>query len=390
LSSLKISILSPDLSHNCLGRAYILAKVLQRRYEVEIVGPLFGDGIWEPVADDKDMPYKFAKLSGRFTPYQQLYALTRQIDGEVVYASKPLVTSFGLGLFKKFLRKRPLILDIDDWQMGFIKANYMDLSIMNRMMAALTSATRVYSMDSYWNALLCEKAVRFADEVTVSNSFLRERFGGTIICHGRDTDSLDPGKYDQNSIKAKYGIAVAKKVVMFFGTPRVHKGIEDLVRAVDLIKDHDLLLVVVGIDESDYSRNVARNAENTLNEKFKSFGLQPFEKVPEFLAMADVVVIPQRRGVGTKGQVPAKIYDAMAMAKPVIATNVSDCPEILDACGWIVEPEAPGLLASTIAYVLDHPQEAERTGQRARQKCAEKYSWNAIEKSLIHVFSKYE
>ena len=42
---IKISILSPDLSHNCLGRAYLLAKILQRHYEVEIIGPMFGEGI---------------------------------------------------------------------------------------------------------------------------------------------------------------------------------------------------------------------------------------------------------------------------------------------------------------------------------------------------------
>ena len=42
---IKISILSPDLSHNCLGRAYLLAKILQRHYEVEIIGPMFGEDI---------------------------------------------------------------------------------------------------------------------------------------------------------------------------------------------------------------------------------------------------------------------------------------------------------------------------------------------------------
>ena len=52
---MKISILTPDLSHNCLGRAYLLAKILQRHYEVEIVCPIFGDGIWEPVANDKSI-----------------------------------------------------------------------------------------------------------------------------------------------------------------------------------------------------------------------------------------------------------------------------------------------------------------------------------------------
>ena len=42
---IKILILSPDLSHNCLDRSYLLAKILQRHYEVEIIGPMFGEGI---------------------------------------------------------------------------------------------------------------------------------------------------------------------------------------------------------------------------------------------------------------------------------------------------------------------------------------------------------
>ena len=95
---MKISILTPDLSHNCLGRAYILAKVLQRRYDVEIVGPVFGNGIWGPVADDKDVVYKFVKFGKRFISMWKLKELYKKIDGDVIYSSKPLFTSFGLGV----------------------------------------------------------------------------------------------------------------------------------------------------------------------------------------------------------------------------------------------------------------------------------------------------
>lgn len=98
---MKISILTPDLSHNCLGRAYLLVKILQRHYKVEIVGPIFGDGIWEPVDDDKSITYKSVKIRGRFKPYWQIKGLAEKIDGDVIYASKPLFTSFGVGLLKK-------------------------------------------------------------------------------------------------------------------------------------------------------------------------------------------------------------------------------------------------------------------------------------------------
>jgi glycosyltransferase involved in cell wall biosynthesis len=101
-------------------------------------------------------------------------------------------------------------------------------------------------------------------------------------------------------------------------------------------------------------------------------------------------VIPQRKNFASVGQVPAKVFDAMAMAKPIIATNVSDLPEILDGCGWIVEPENPEQLAETIQYVLNNSQEADIIGQKARQKCIEKYSWDVMDKILMRVFGKYK
>ena len=77
------------------------------------------------------------------------------------------------------------------------------------------------------------------------------------------------------------------------------------------------------------------------------------------------------------------------MAKPIIATNVSDIPEILDGCGWIVEPENPRQLAETIKYVFDHPVEAKERGEKAGEKCVKEYSWEMMEKKLIAIFENY-
>ena len=388
---MKISILSPDLSHNCLGRAYLLAKILQRRYDVEIVGPMFGEEIWEPVANDKSIKYKFVKISRRFKPYWQIGKLIKKIDGDVIYASKPLLSSFGIGLLKKVLKKKPLILDIDDWQMGFVRENYSRLSIYRRFRFIASSTLYFYNSSSYWNNLINEKLIHFANEITVSNNFLKEKFGGTIIWHGRDTNNFDPQKYNKKLLREKYKINDSKKVIMFLGTPREHKGVEILINAVSMIKNKDIVLFIVGIGDNDnYGKKLTKTAKEMLGDKYKGFGIQPFEKIPEFLTLADVVVIPQKNNFATIGQVPAKVFDAMAMAKPIIATNVSDLPEILDGCGWIVEPENPEKLVKTIEYVLDNPEETEKMGQEARKKCIEKYSWNVMEKNLIKISKKYE
>lgn len=388
---MKISILTPDLSSNSIGRAYLLAKILQRKYKLEIIGPIMGDGIWKPVNNDKSITYKFVNIKGRFKPYWQLQELFKKISGDIIYASKPIYTSFGIGLLKKFIEKKPLILDIDDWQMGLIRGSYNNFTYYRYFKFWISSTFLIYKSNSYWNNLIGEKLIRFADEITISNTFLKKRFGGTIICHARDTEVFNPAKFNKNLSREKYGIEKRKKVVMFYGTPRPHKGIEDLIKAITFIKNQDIILVIVGLDDKDqYCNELIKVARDALHERFKGFGLQPFEKVPEILIMADIIVVPQKRNFATIGQIPAKIFDAMAMAKPIIATNVSDIPDILNKCGWIVEPENPKQLAQAIQYVLDNPDEAEKMGWKARKKCIGKYSWDAMEKALVGVFSKYE
>jgi glycosyltransferase involved in cell wall biosynthesis len=384
---MKISILTPNLSHNCLGRAYVLAKMLQDRFSVEIVGPLFGREIWEPVAGDKSIPYKSVPISWGIRSYGQIANLARRVDGDIIYASKPLYTSYLAGLWKKAFTGRPLILDIDDWQFGFRRYSLSMLSVRPRLKYLFRSALYGYTPWSFWNSLVLEKLTFLADQVTVANPFLRRRFGGTIIPHARDTEVLDPAKLDKSACRKRHAIGERQKVIMFLGTPRPHKGLEDLVEAVRLGDSREWLLVLVGVPPDSGFEKMARQK---LPGNCRVFGPQPFERAPEFLAMADVVVIPQKKNSATVGQTPAKIFDAMAMAKPVVATRVSNIPEVLDGCGWVVEPGHPENLASAIQSVLDNPRQAEESGRRARQKCIEQYSHEAVRPVLAGVLRKYE
>jgi glycosyltransferase involved in cell wall biosynthesis len=387
---MKVSVLTPDLSHNCLGRAYLLAKILQRHYQAEIIGPVLDNGIWTPLAQLDGLDYTGVEVRSLPHFLFQLRVMLKEITGDVVYASKPLLTSLGIGLLKKLLGRRPLVLDIDDWEMGFVKYNYRSMRLADRLKHVAYSTLQPYGLGSYWNNSFGEKLTRFASEITVSNSFLKNKFGGTIVWHARDTGTLNPEGFDKSSLRGTYDMDRNKRLVMFLGTPGPYKGIEDLIEATSLIQDQDVVFALVGVDERSYSRNLTRLGEETLGGRFRVFGPQPFGKIPEFLAMSDVIVIPQRRNLATVGQLPAKVFDAMAMAKPIVATAISDLPEILDGCGWTVEPGSPKQLAETIQYVIDHSGQAEQMGRKARQKCIQKYSWDAMEKVLVNIFSKYE
>ena len=342
---------------------------------------MLGNQIWQPIAHDKNITYKIVEVNRSGNLFKYVKCFARKISGNILYASKPLFPSFGVGLIIKLLDGKPLVLDIDDWELGFIKENIHSLSFRNRLNV----------LSPYVKTLLFEKLSKLTGEITVSNRFLEKKFSGTVVWSGRDTDLLDPRKFNRATIRKKYGIAEDERVVMFFGTLRIHKGIEDLVEAVNLIKNPRITLTIVGIDyHNPYNTDVSKSAKKLLNKRYKEFGMQPFQKIPEFLAMADIVAIPQKKNLATIGQIPAKVFDAMAMEKAIIATEVSDLPEILNGCGYIVEPDNPKELASAIQYILSHDSELKEIGQKARQKCVEKYSWDAIENTLQQIFQKYE
>jgi glycosyltransferase involved in cell wall biosynthesis len=381
---MKISILSPDLSINGLARAYNLACVLGRKYEVEIVGVKFKNDIWKP-GDTGRFRYKWVKGGSTVSFTMKVPKLMKKITGDIVYAHSPLLTSFGVSLIKKAISRHPVILDIDDWVLGFNKYYIDNLSMLQK----IRSFASIMSPGSYGITSCIEKLVPLADERTVSNRYLQKMFGGTIVYHGRDMDIFNPALFDRNALRKGLGLA-GRKVIAFVGSPAPYKGVEDLIEAIRLARNREIMLIIASLEENAYVEKLRTIAMKTLGKNVYFILENDFNRVPQFLSAADLIVIPQRRNSATLGQMPMKVFDAMAMAKPIIATNVSDLPEILDGCGWIVEPESPKQLAETIQYVLDNPEAAEETGWKARQKCIDKYSWDAMEKVLVKVFGKYE
>lgn len=370
---MKVSVLTPDLSHNCLGRAHLLAQLLERNYEVEIIGPQFQDDIWAPVRDD----YEYREVdSGQwiheFAP--DIPELNDLIDGDVVLVSKPRVPSYGIALLNRISEDRPLVLDIDDWETGF-KLERGKLFTLAFGVPSLVHVTSFY----YTRAL--EALSGLADARTVSNRFLQKKFGGELIPHARDTEIFDPERFNKMEARRKVDLPTDKQLVMFSGTPRSHKGVEELVRSVTMLDREDIRLVIVGADESEYVKRLRKLGGKSLILR----GQQPFEEIPRWIAAADVIAIPQRRGPGTKGQLPAKVFDAMAMAKPIIATNAGDLPEVLNNCGYLVESASEHLLKKGINELLESKSLRQSLGARARSRCLQRYSHDVVAPHLSKV-----
>jgi glycosyltransferase involved in cell wall biosynthesis len=169
---------------------------------------------------------------------------------------------------------------------------------------------------------------------------------------------------------------------MFLGTPRGHKGVDDLVDAVGAIGGNTRLVMVGADPASDSGRRWSTHPWVRL------VGEIPFERVPEHLIAADVVAVPQRATSDTLGQVPAKLFDAMALGRPIVSTAVSMIPEILDGCGVLVPPGDSVALAGAVRRLLDDPASAAEIGRRARERCQARYSFTAARAALFPVVER--
>lgn len=370
----KITILSHNLSGNSFGRAYLLARVLMRRYDIEIAGTCFGNGIWPPCSDINGVTYKIQEGCNYPGYFISINKLLKMITGDVIYAIKPLPTSFGIGILKHISSRVPLVLDIDDWEVGFY-LNKKKTKLIEKSLNFINPNGLPY----IW---LLERMTGFADKITTVSPFLQNKFGGVIIPHGKDTETFNPKLY--NAEEAKKKIAPDEcKIIMYLGSPRPHKGLEDVIHALEILNRKDVIFIIIGGNpDKAYEKHLLTIGK----ERIRLYGMINFDEIPFYLSAADIVVIPQRDSPEAIGQVPAKLFDAMAMARPIISTRVSMIPEILEGCGYLSDPGNKYQLADLLEYILSNPEEAKESGRLARERCIVNYSWDRMEKDLAGIF----
>ena len=387
---MKITFLNHNLSTNCLARTYQLAKVLSKKYEVEIIGCKVGNRIWPP-ADIGTFEYKYFEEAKFPRSISKIREILRKISGDVIYVQRTAFSSYGIALIKKISSRTPVILDIDDWGLSFASKSKHRNKIIGELLETLKFGRSLLRFlynplrANSFATFFLEKLVPLSDSITVGNKALKDKFGGIIVDHPKDMSFFNPSLY-----KEKKTLRDNKKI-SFIGTPRPHKGVEVLIDAMSLIKDQPITFLLASFSDNEYVKVLRKKAINTLGQERVDFRVvEDFNLVPELYSITDISVIPSLDKPPSRFQIPQKVLDAMAMAKPIIATCVSDLPEILDGCGYIVEPGNPELLADKIKYVLDNPKESKEMGLKARKKCQEKYSYEAIEKILVNIFKKFE
>jgi glycosyltransferase involved in cell wall biosynthesis len=257
----------------------------------------------------------------------------------------------------------------------------------------------------HWSRLLfedlgtrCEAlALQLADRVAVVSTGVEEQLGHYGIEKERyllNPNGVDPEEFrpdiDGAPIREQYGLA-GHIVVGFIGSFTRWHGVETLFDAAVSSIQRESTLRFLMIGEGDLRSALQRRAADLgLEQSIIFTGLVPHSDAPRYLAASDILVSPHLGfDDGTKffGS-PTKLFEYMAMGKPIIASRLEQIGEVIRDGENGLEM-MPGNASQLADQILDFARDRElrtRLGAAARQEVVQRYTWKANVDRILKSF----
>jgi glycosyltransferase involved in cell wall biosynthesis len=163
-----------------------------------------------------------------------------------------------------------------------------------------------------------------------------------------------------------------KSIVVYTGNFYPWKGVDTLAAAAAFLPETHVV-VVGGTDEYDYQR-ILEKGRGIANLTIRRF--EDASRMPVYFAAADVLVIPNAKGtaISERHTSPLKLFEYMAVGKPIVASDLPSLREVLDDDTAIFfRPDDPVSLAAAVRRALE-PERASPLGVACKTRVA-LYSW---------------
>jgi glycosyltransferase involved in cell wall biosynthesis len=192
------------------------------------------------------------------------------------------------------------------------------------------------------------------------------------------------------SIPSAIGTASRPLVVMYHGTIVERNGLDLAVDAVDRANQAGLAveLRIYG-RETPFLEQVIREAHNKgLEDRVHYFGPRRLEELAREIEDCDVGIIPNHRSAFADINTPTRIFEYLALGKPVIAPRTPGIQDYFSPQSLLFfESGNSNELAQQIEYAALHYREAMEIAQRGQHIYLE-HTWTQERGKLVNVIGR--
>jgi glycosyltransferase involved in cell wall biosynthesis len=198
------------------------------------------------------------------------------------------------------------------------------------------------------------------------------------IPNGVDPLLFDPNKHNKEMVRTNLGIPIEGKLCVYCGRLDEWAGRKILENIASWFEENNvsIKLMVVGF-----------GTEKVQLKNIISLGTKLYKDIPAMLSLADVVLVPFPDEDYAHAASPLKLFEAMAMACTIVASNISGIQEVInhDESGILVRPNDIEGWCEAILLLLNNPQLSKRLGQCAQKIVQKRYNWNVLANQYMQV-----
>ncbi len=178
--------------------------------------------------------------------------------------------------------------------------------------------------------------------------------------------------------------------ILSIGSLQPYKGQKYLIEACALLRAQQIPFECQMIGAGELHDELQAHIQSLgLENQVKLLGPQNQQAVAEYLAAANVYAQPSIITPNGKMEgIPVSIMEALASALPVVASDLSGIPELVQPSqtGQLVPPEDPQALAEALTWVYHHPHEAHQMALRGRERVMAQFTLSTNAAALAAVF----
>lgn len=192
-----------------------------------------------------------------------------------------------------------------------------------------------------------------------------------VVYNGFDERLTAPSPEDEARVRDRFQLDAP--FVLYAGNIKPHKNVDRLIEAFAQIRQRGLdqvKLLIIGDDISKYSNLRRLVHRHQLHQQVRFLGFVSTDTLAALYQLAQVFVFPSLyEGFGLPP------LEAMANGTPVITSNVSSLPEVVDDAALLIDPLDAGNLADAMYRVLTEPTLRADLVRRGRER-VKAFSWD--------------